>query len=61
LEQGGWEILESKVTVMPLELVLGLSPTNPLMRALTGMLAAVTAIFPGLLGYQLMYVVKPRT
>jgi glycosyltransferase involved in cell wall biosynthesis len=61
LEQGGWEILESKVTVMPLELVLGLSPTNPLMRALTGMLAAATAIFPGLLGYQLMYVVKPRT
>jgi hypothetical protein len=31
------------------------------MRALTGMLAAATTIFPGLLGYQLMYVVKPRT
>jgi hypothetical protein len=28
---------------------------------LTGMLAAATTIFPGLLGYQLMYVVKPRT
>jgi glycosyltransferase involved in cell wall biosynthesis len=61
LEDGGWEILESKVTVMPLELILGLSPSNPLMRAMTAILAAFTAIFPGLIGYQLMYVLKPRS
>ena len=29
----GWEIVESKTTVMPLELVLGLRAENPLMRA----------------------------
>jgi len=60
LEDGGWEILESKVTVMPLELILGLSPSNPLMRAMTTILAGFTAIFPGLLGYQTMYVLKSR-
>ena len=60
LEQGGWEILESKVTVMPLELVLGWSPSNPFMRALTWLLSVFTALFPGLLGYQLIYVLKPR-
>jgi glycosyltransferase involved in cell wall biosynthesis len=60
LEEGGLEILESKVTVMPLELILGLSPTNPLMRAMTQILAWFTALFPGLLGYQLMYVLKPK-
>ena len=45
---------------MPIELILGLSPTNPLMRLMTSILAGFTSIFPGLLGYQLMYVLKPR-
>jgi len=61
LEESGWEILESRVTVMPLELVLGWSPSNPLMRAVTGLLAMFTKMLPGLLGYQLMYVLKPRS
>ena len=30
LEENGWEIVEAKTTVMPLELVLGLAPENPL-------------------------------
>jgi glycosyltransferase involved in cell wall biosynthesis len=60
LEQGDCEILESKVTVMPIELILGLSPTNPLMRAMTEVLAWFTTLFPSLLGYQLMYVLKPK-
>jgi 2-polyprenyl-3-methyl-5-hydroxy-6-metoxy-1,4-benzoquinol methylase len=60
LEENGWEILTAKITVMPLELVLGLDPDNPLMLAITELLAAATAVFPGLLGYQLVYLARPR-
>jgi 2-polyprenyl-3-methyl-5-hydroxy-6-metoxy-1,4-benzoquinol methylase len=60
LEENGWEILTAKTTVMPLELVLGLDPDNPLMLAITELLAAATAVFPGLLGYQLVYLARPR-
>ncbi|HEY1494870.1 MAG TPA: bifunctional glycosyltransferase/class I SAM-dependent methyltransferase [Candidatus Solibacter sp.] len=60
LEQAGYQILESRVTVMPLELILGLAPKNLLMRAITETLAFFTRIFPGLLGYQLVYLARPR-
>jgi hypothetical protein len=60
LEENGWEILEVKPTVMPLELVLGLQPENPVMRAITAVLALFTAIFPKLLGYQFVFLVRPR-
>jgi 2-polyprenyl-3-methyl-5-hydroxy-6-metoxy-1,4-benzoquinol methylase len=61
LEENGYEILETRPTVMPLELVLGLQPENPLMRAITSVLAAFTALFPKLLGYQFVFLVRPRT
>jgi 2-polyprenyl-3-methyl-5-hydroxy-6-metoxy-1,4-benzoquinol methylase len=60
LEQAGYQILETRTTVVPLELVLGLAPRNPLMRAITEALAIFTRIFPGLLGYQLVYLARPR-
>jgi len=60
LEENGWEIVASKATVMPLELVLGLDPANPVMRAITWLLAAATAVFPGLLGYQFVFLARPR-
>ncbi|MEO8594726.1 MAG: bifunctional glycosyltransferase/class I SAM-dependent methyltransferase [Candidatus Solibacter sp.] len=60
LENNGWEIVAAKTTVMPLELVLGLSPNNLVMRLITTVLAIATAVFPGLLGYQLMYLARPR-
>ncbi len=60
LEQAGYQIVESRVTVMPLELILGLAPKNLLMRAITETLAFITRIFPGLLGYQLVYLARPR-
>lgn len=60
LEENGWEIVTAKTTVMPLELVLGLDPANPLMRTITMLFAAATALFPGLLGYQLVYLARPR-
>ena len=60
LEENGWEIVAAKVTVMPLELVLGLDPAKPPMRAITALLAAATALFPKLLGYQFVFLARPR-
>jgi 2-polyprenyl-3-methyl-5-hydroxy-6-metoxy-1,4-benzoquinol methylase len=60
LEENGWEIVAAKTTVMPLELVLGLDSANPLMRAITAVLAAATALFPALLGYQFVLLARPR-
>ncbi len=60
LEDAGWQIVEVKTTVMPLELVLGLAPGNRLMRAITELLALCTAVFPTLLGYQFVYMARPR-
>jgi 2-polyprenyl-3-methyl-5-hydroxy-6-metoxy-1,4-benzoquinol methylase len=60
LEENGWEIVAAKTTVMPLELVLGLDPANPPMRAITALLAVATALLPGLLGYQFVYLARPR-
>ena len=59
LAENGWEIVAAKTTVMPLELVLGLDPANPLMRAITALLAAATALFPTLLGYQFVFLARP--
>jgi 2-polyprenyl-3-methyl-5-hydroxy-6-metoxy-1,4-benzoquinol methylase len=60
LEGSGWEIVAAKTTVMPLELVLGLDSANPLMRTITALLAAATAVFPTLLGYQFVFLARPR-
>jgi hypothetical protein len=61
LADNGCEVLEKRATVMPLELVLGLSPENLLMRAINAVLGFATAIFPRLLGYQFVFLAKPRT
>jgi 2-polyprenyl-3-methyl-5-hydroxy-6-metoxy-1,4-benzoquinol methylase len=60
LEEGSWQILNEEATVMPVELIFGLAPSNPVMRAMTRILAVFTAICPGLLGYQFVYLVKLR-
>jgi hypothetical protein len=60
LEENGCKILDVRTTVMPVELVLGLSPTNPLMRAINGLLGIATRIAPRLLGYQFVFLVRPR-
>jgi 2-polyprenyl-3-methyl-5-hydroxy-6-metoxy-1,4-benzoquinol methylase len=61
LEANGYRILEEKITVMPLELVLGLKHDNPLMKALNRALAFFTKLFPGLLGYQTMLLAGTAT
>jgi 2-polyprenyl-3-methyl-5-hydroxy-6-metoxy-1,4-benzoquinol methylase len=58
LESNGYSILEEQQTVIPLELVLGWSPDNVVMKALNRLLAAVTWLFPGLFGYQIMFVAR---
>jgi 2-polyprenyl-3-methyl-5-hydroxy-6-metoxy-1,4-benzoquinol methylase len=51
LEAAGYEVVEMKSTVMPLELVLGLDSKNPLMILINRILAAFTWLTPSLLGY----------
>lgn len=60
LEECGYEVVERKSTVMPLELVLGLDPKNPLMIAVNRLLAVFTWLVPGLLGYQTVLIGRPK-
>jgi 2-polyprenyl-3-methyl-5-hydroxy-6-metoxy-1,4-benzoquinol methylase len=54
LSTAGYDIIEEKATIMPIELVLGLSSQNPIMHATNLVLRLSTRILPGLLGYQIM-------
>ena len=54
-------MLEERITVMPLELVVGLKHDNLLMKALNRALAFFTKRFPGLFGYQTMFLAGTAT
>ncbi len=56
LEANGYRVTKQQTTVMPIELVLGLPPSNPVMRLLTRVLGLFTRLMPGLLGYQCVLV-----
>jgi glycosyltransferase involved in cell wall biosynthesis len=58
IKSQGYEIVGEKITVMPLEIVVGLSPENRLMKAINGSLLLLTRVFPDLLGYQCMFVAR---
>src|SRR5262249_6372347 len=60
LEANGYEVVEQKVTVMPVELALGVSPHRWWMRLANRVLACMTWLLPGLLGYQVLLVGRPR-
>jgi len=60
LEDSGFEIVEERMTLIPVELALGLSPKSMIARALNRVLAFCTAILPGLFGYQIMLRARPR-
>jgi len=60
LEENGYEIIKQMMTVMPIELVFGLSAENPLMRVLNRVLAFLTALMPGLFGYQSVFVARSQ-
>jgi glycosyltransferase involved in cell wall biosynthesis len=57
-ESRGYQIVEEKITVMPLELALGMSPAGWFMRTMNLLLRTLTRLVPGLFGYQIMFVAK---
>jgi SAM-dependent methyltransferase len=60
IEAAGFEILRQKTTIMPLELALRIPATSPLMKLANLLLKVLTAIMPGLLGYQCIFVARPN-
>jgi 2-polyprenyl-3-methyl-5-hydroxy-6-metoxy-1,4-benzoquinol methylase len=58
LLENGYELIQERSTVMPLELVLGLSPASLPMRIINRLLAGMTRLMPGLLGYQIVMVAR---
>jgi 2-polyprenyl-3-methyl-5-hydroxy-6-metoxy-1,4-benzoquinol methylase len=60
LEENGYEILDQRMTVIPVELVPVVSSSNLLVKAINGLLRIFTPLFPGLLGYQVVLVAKAR-
>jgi 2-polyprenyl-3-methyl-5-hydroxy-6-metoxy-1,4-benzoquinol methylase len=60
LDENGYDVLDEKATVMPVELALGLNPKGRLMRLANSSLALATRVAPGLLGYQVLMVARPR-
>jgi 2-polyprenyl-3-methyl-5-hydroxy-6-metoxy-1,4-benzoquinol methylase len=61
LRDCGYEILEEHMTVMPVELALGLPATNVFMRMANRVLAVFTRLLPGLFGYQHILVARPAS
>ncbi|MBI3681458.1 MAG: methyltransferase domain-containing protein [Acidobacteria bacterium] len=60
IEQCGYRIVRETMTVMPVELKLGLSAKNPLMQVANALLHVLTRMMPGLFGYQAMFVIRPE-
>ncbi|MBI1898587.1 MAG: glycosyltransferase [Acidobacteria bacterium] len=60
VEECGFRITGECATVMPLELVLGLSPENPLMKLTNRVLAVFTKLLPALFGYQIVFVAQSK-
>jgi glycosyltransferase involved in cell wall biosynthesis len=61
LQDSGYEILHEKMTVMPVELALGLPAASLPMRLANSLLAGLTWLMPGLFGYQHILVARPRS
>lgn len=59
LEQSHYRILDERITVIPLELVVGLKLDNALMKLLNRGLAGITKLLPTLFGYQFIFLIKP--
>jgi 2-polyprenyl-3-methyl-5-hydroxy-6-metoxy-1,4-benzoquinol methylase len=58
LEENGYSILEEKLTVIPLELILGWSENSIVSKILNRALAFAAWMIPGLFGYQVMFVAR---
>ncbi len=55
LTECGFKVVRDRPTVMPIEFVLDLSANSIVARALNGMLAFATSLFPNLLAYQWVF------
>jgi len=51
----GYEVQKSLMSIIPIELALGLSAQNPLMKTASEILNALTFLFPNLFGYQCIF------
>jgi len=60
IEECGFEVVREETTVMPVELALGVSPANRAMKLANRVLHVATRLLPGLLGYQFVFVARPR-
>jgi len=58
LESQGYEIVEEKLTLIPVELVFRMPHTSWPMVFLNRLLAVLTALMPGLFGYQILFRAK---
>jgi 2-polyprenyl-3-methyl-5-hydroxy-6-metoxy-1,4-benzoquinol methylase len=61
VEENGYQICAERFTVTPVELIFGMSPDHWLMKTANRVLAVLTRLMPGLLGYQIMFVAQRRT
>ena len=59
-KEGGYEIIREQMSVVPVELVLGLAPSNFLIRFLNAGLNLLTRVFPGFFGYQILLWLRPK-
>jgi 2-polyprenyl-3-methyl-5-hydroxy-6-metoxy-1,4-benzoquinol methylase len=60
LKDNGFDVIREKATIIPFEIALGLSPDNRIVKILEHILAFFTGLLPGLLGYQLIFVARPK-
>jgi hypothetical protein len=60
LAEAGYKIETTKMTIIPMELVLGASPGSLLMRTVNRLLVLLTSVFPGLFGYQILFVARSQ-
>jgi len=60
LEENGYEIIKSTMSVIPLELILEFPEGKPIMRALNWLLAVFTKVMPDLFGYQCIFAIQRR-
>lgn len=58
LEVHGCQIVEERMTNMPVDLALGISPTSFLAKAIHRVLRVFTVLMPGLMGYQILLVAR---
>jgi 2-polyprenyl-3-methyl-5-hydroxy-6-metoxy-1,4-benzoquinol methylase len=58
VEASGFRVTATHFTLIPLERLVSVSPTNRLFRLANAVLRAATAIFPGLFAYEIVLVAE---